>query len=111
MKTNEKIILFFDNVDDFEVLNQIIDYKSINKPTILTSTFNAEQRDFIVIKPFNKIDSKSYLLEKLPHLTSGDINLILNNLKVKDDEYLTYKIVDIAAILQNNPSTTVSVLF
>jgi tetratricopeptide (TPR) repeat protein len=111
MKTNEKIILFFDNVDDFEVLNQIIDYKSINKPTILTSRFNAEQRDSILIKPFNKIDSKNYLLEKLPDLTSGDINLILNNLKVKDDEYLTYKIVDIAAILQNNPSTTVSVLF
>ena len=35
-KTNDEIILFFDNVDDFEALNKIIDYKSINKPTILT---------------------------------------------------------------------------
>jgi predicted AAA+ superfamily ATPase len=36
-KTNDKIILFFDNVDNFPSLKKIIVYKAINKPTILTS--------------------------------------------------------------------------
>ena len=107
-KTNDEIILFFDNVDDFEALNKIIDYKSINKPTILTSTSKMlNEKDFIEIKPFNSHDSKNYLLKKLPHLTDDDIDAIINHV---GNQCKAYKVVQIASILYNNPSMTVSSL-
>jgi tetratricopeptide (TPR) repeat protein len=109
-KTNDKIILFFDNVDDFEALKKIVDYKAINKPTILTSTFKLNnEKDFIEIKTFNQEESKKFLKLNLPDLKDDDIQLIVNHIQV-NDECLTYKLVLIASFLYNDETLTVSEL-
>ncbi len=109
-KTNKKIILFFDNVDDFEALKKIIDYKAINKPTILTSTFKLKnEKDFIEINKFNQEESKKYLKLKLPHLINDDVDRIVNDIKV-NDQCLTYKLVLIASLMYNDETLTVSEL-
>jgi hypothetical protein len=109
-KTKDKVILFFDNVDDFEVLKKLIDYKAINKPTILTSTSTIKnEKDFIEIKTFNQDESKKYLKLKLSHLEDDDIQLIINHIK-ENDQCSTYKLVLIASLMCNDEAITVSEL-
>jgi hypothetical protein len=109
-KTNDKIILFFDNVDDFEALKKIIDYKEINKPTILTSTSKMKnEKDLIEIPTFNQEESKKYLKLKLDHLKDDNVQRIVNHIKV-NDECLTYKLPLIASLMIIDETLTASQL-
>ena len=71
IETNENIILLLDNVENYDDLLKLIDYKLINRPTILTSKYKKpNEKDFIEIFPFNLNDSKEYLKKRLPHITN-----------------------------------------
>jgi tetratricopeptide (TPR) repeat protein len=109
-KTNDKIILFFDNVEDFDALKKKIDYKEINKPTILTSTFKLKnEKDFIEIKTFNQEESKNFLKLKLDHLNNDELESIVKHIS-ENDECLTYKLVMIASLMLNDDTLTESEL-
>ncbi len=109
--TSENIILLLDNVENYDDLVKLIDYKLINRPTLLTSKKRKpNEKDFIEIIPFSSNDSKEYLKKKLPHITNeNDLNLIINHVSI-DGLCLIYKLELVAALIQNDFTLTVGEL-
>ena len=84
-ETNERIVLLFDNVENFEDFNKIFDYKSINKPIIVTSKSirDKQKMNTVELLPFSIEDSKKYLKQKLPHISVEDLKKLIDHIKDK----------------------------
>ena len=105
----KNIILFFDNIEKFDDIIQLIDYEMLNKPTIITSRKTKANYQTIDISLFSLEDSKFYFQKKLKHLKANDINMLIDHIK-KDDKCLTYKVILTAGYLLNDPTITVKEL-
>ena len=112
-ETNERIVLLFDNVENFEDFNKLIDYKSINKPIIVTSKSirQKEKMNSVEILPFSINESKKYLKKKLPHISGEDLIRLFDHIKdIKNETCLAYKLTLLAGFLSNNPTITIEEL-
>ena len=64
----QNVILFFDNIDNFDEIVKLFDYEMLNKPTIITSRKTKDDYPTIDISTFSLNDSKCYFQKKLKHL-------------------------------------------
>jgi tetratricopeptide (TPR) repeat protein len=102
-------ILIFDNVENFEDVESLINNEALNKLTIMTSNktpdrFNGEK---IEVLPFNLIELKKYIKKKQPLISDEDSQNIINYLKIENNCF-TYKAILIVGLLCNNEILTVN---
>ena len=106
LTNSQDLILFFDNVENFEEVLNLIDFEFLNKTTIITSRKLNKNYPAVEVLPFNLKDTRAYFKKRLPHMCDDDIDNLINYIQV-ENECLTYKIVLTAGLLSNNPSITV----
>ena len=105
----EECILFFVNVENFEDVESLINFETLNKLTIMTSNkrLDGYKGNKIEVSPLTIIDLKKYFKMKQPLISDEDIQSIINYLKGKN-ECFTYKAILTAGLLFNNEILTVN---